>query len=352
MDRKTPCLVVKTSRLVLALILAALLPARALSISLVYQDPADPFFNSQARAALDRAAADVSTAITTTLAALNQRTFTGTSGTTAVSAAWTLSYYDPNTGASTVVDTFDFAPDEFRIYVGRRALPSGVGGIGGVGGYGLGLTPTGDPSGLTPAVADLETISNSATTRGGPVRATATGTLPYGEASTPFTLQMGYAIGSLSLTTDANWHFDHLTLPAANQMDFYSVALHEILHTVGFGTGDTWHALAAGPDWLGSHVASLLGTGTDVLSENSDHIREGLTGIPLIDGQWATGLTQEALMGPTITLGTRKHLTDLDLAFLQDTGWQTNPVPEPTTFALIILTALALHLKPHRRSRA
>jgi hypothetical protein len=45
-------------------------------------------------------------------------------------------------------------------------------------------------------------------------------------------------------------------------------------------------------------------------------------------------------MDPTITVGTRKYLTDLDLAFLQDMGWEV--VPEPTSAALLLLSGLVV----------
>ena len=37
------------------------------------------------------------------------------------------------------------------------------------------------------------------------------------------------------LDMDDYWHFDHTLDPASGKNDFYSVAVHEILHTMGFG---------------------------------------------------------------------------------------------------------------------
>ena len=80
----------------LALALTSFLSAtgtvRAISISLEYVDPADSFFSTEAKATLAKAASDLSTAITTTLAPLNHSLYQGTSLTTTASATWQLSY--------------------------------------------------------------------------------------------------------------------------------------------------------------------------------------------------------------------------------------------------------------------
>ena len=61
------------------------------------------------------------------------------------------------------------------------------------------------------------------------------------------------------------------------------------------------------------------------------------------------GLAQEAVMDPTITVGTRKTLTELDLAFLRDLGFTT--VPEPSRMLLLFVGAVGL-LRIRRREMA
>jgi len=39
---------------------------------------------------------------------------------------------------------------------------------------------------------------------------------------------------------------------------------------------------------------------------------------------WVDGASQEVSMDPNILIGTRKHVTELDLAFLADMGWDVN----------------------------
>jgi hypothetical protein len=40
------------------------------------------------------------------------------------------------------------------------------------------------------------------------------------------------------------------------------------------------------------------------------------------------------LMSPSLTVGTRKYLTTLDLMGLKDIGYTVSAVPEPSTYAL------------------
>src|SRR5699024_5593205 len=136
--------------------------ASAVQITFVYQDPADPFFTAQARAALDRAAADVSQAITTALAPLSQDVYSGTSGPTTATVNWALTYQNPTTATPTAVtlDTFDLALNEIRIYVGSYAMSGDTIGFGGTGGVGLQINQN-NTTQLAGAVAAMTVSSNS-----------------------------------------------------------------------------------------------------------------------------------------------------------------------------------------------
>jgi len=143
-------------------------------------------------------------------------------------------------------------------------------------------------------------------------------------------------------TLDAAWHFDHLTPVAGGKNDFYSVALHELLHAVGFGSSQTWDGLRTGTTWSGPEaMAQNGGSGTSLLDAGGAHIREGLMSTRLLDG-----VAQEALMDPTLTTGSRKYLTQIDLAFLRDLNFQT--VPEPS-FAILLLIGAAILGSSRRR---
>ncbi len=328
-----------------ALLIAAFtaISARAITVNVQYADLADPFFTPAARATLQQAANDVSFAITTSLAPLNQSSFTGTNASTDATVDWNFSYTNPGTGAPAPdVTTFNFLQNEFRIFVGSRTLGGSTLGRGGPGGVGIGLSGSGFENQWDAAVDNMEAASNALMPRGGPVLGELSGSFDFGAAPGNYSLQYGYAIGSLVFDDVSTWHFDYATLPGSGQNDFYSVAVHEIIHSIGFGTGDTWDALVSGTDWLGPEVAATCGCGQNGLHTDQSHIRSGLEGHPLIDGVFDLSSTQEAIMDPTLTTGTRKYITDLDLAFLSDMGWQTVAVPEPHAIALVLAALVVL----------
>ncbi len=115
------------------------------------------------------------------------------------------------------------------------------------------------------------------------------------------------------------WHLDHTTPVADARNDLYSVALHEILHAIGFGAAESWQSLAAGEDWSGAAASAANGgSGAGLLSPDAVHIASGILSRTIDEGQ-----VQEPVMSPALRVGTRQRLTVLDLAFLRDLGWQT-----------------------------
>jgi hypothetical protein len=159
-----------------------------------------------------------------------------------------------------------------------------------------------------------------------------------------YSIDVGISYGSLSLDWDGNnngakdndtdlgnyWHFNHTTPVAAGKNDLYSVALHEMLHAIGIGSSDTWDSKVSGTSWTGSNVIALQGSGAGLINGAGDHIASGVMSTRISDGA-----AQEAVMDPTLTQGTRKSLTALDLAFLRDIGYTTitpTPVFNPADF--------------------
>jgi hypothetical protein len=59
------------------------------------------------------------------------------------------------------------------------------------------------------------------------------------------------------------------------------------------------------------------------------------------------GVLQEAVMDPSILTGTRKYLTQMDLAFLRDLNYVT--IPEPSTVALCVSGLLCIGRQRRRR---
>ena len=82
--------------------------------------------------------------------------------------------------------------------------------------------------------------------------------------------------------------------------DFYSVAVHELGHVLGFGTAGSYSTRVQNGQFNGPAVIALTGSSQAVTT----------------DGHWASGLSyggQEAAMTPNIATGVRKQFTELDL---------------------------------------
>jgi hypothetical protein len=350
------CSSIRLSAIAAVAVFAA--PASALNIELDYSTDLSGFFSATpaAKSALDAAALDISNAITTALGAVTTDVFTGTNGMTEATFEWDLTVTNPATGGPLPLETFVLTAGTVRIYVGMRPLSGSTLGVGGPNGAGFGLSYGGFENQFPGALDAAENSSNATMSRGdGPVIGTISDEATLGSTTSDYTVIFGSLSGSLSLDNDTNndgfvdnastlanfWHYNHTTSVAAGKSDMYSVALHEILHALGIGAADSWDALANGSNWTGPNVIALHGTGNGVLEPDENHIVSGLMSPRLSDG-----VSQEVVMDPSILTGTRKSLTQLDLAFLRDIGWDT--IPEPST-AVLLFGAASTFLVRRRR---
>lgn len=131
--------------------------------------------------------------------------------------------------------------------------------------------------------------------------------------------------GSISFNSTSSWYFDSntSTTESFSGFDFYSVALHELGHTLGFSTADSFKNHISSDIFTGTAVSALTGSGQAVTA----------------DGHWAEGLSylgQETAMDPSIATGQRKLFTELDFAAMKDLGWEVSPVPEAETWGMML----------------
>ena len=105
---------------------------------------------------------------------------------------------------------------------------------------------------------------------------------------------------------------------------------------LGVGTSDTWTSLVSGTNYLGANgIAANGGSGTGIIFSDGDHLAVGTQSTRISDGS-----IQTAVLDPALVQGTRRNLTDLDIALLQDLGFKTFPtaaIPEPSSLALLTL---------------
>ena len=111
------------------------------------------------------------------------------------------------------------------------------------------------------------------------------------------------------------WHFGTSTSGLAGSNDFYSVAAHEVAHLFGFGTSEAWNDQTTGGTFTGAAADALYDVNGDVpVAPDDAHFAEGVRD----EGR-------EVAMDPQITVGTRRLLTPLDYAALDDIGWSMPP---------------------------
>ena len=239
-------------------------------------------------------------------------------------------FFDPssaNAATPVVLDHVDIAANVIRIYVGAANLGTGTLGTLGVGGSGgSGYSTSGSTSGQT---AFLNSISRGQS-----------GYTPFENSDTD--TDFAPWGGSISFNSSfGSWYFDNDLATTENfgsNYDFYSVAIHEIAHVLGYGTADSWT----------QHIVSCP-TGNCII------------GKPLADtAHWASGalstingLSFEVAMDPSLLNNTRKNFTDQDWNGLSKIGWQVAAVPEPETWAMLLaglgLVGFAAGRKEKRR---
>ncbi|MBI1374400.1 MAG: hypothetical protein GC159_16910 [Phycisphaera sp.] len=204
--------------------------------------------------------------------------------------SWTQRFFSPSTGNLTTLPGGTLAQNEIIIYAGGRSL-GGALGVGGPGSAGVSFGGAGGQ-------AFVDNVNSRG--QSGALLSTETDFGPWG--------------GSVSFELSTNWHFGLTTAGLdMDEFDFYSVAVHELLHMFGFGTADSFHALEDNDGFF---------TGPQAVQEYD------FEGLPALDGggsHWVNGTQdggQETAMDPSLLAGTRKLATALDLAAMADLGWQ------------------------------
>lgn len=209
-------------------------------------------------------------------------------------------FFDPSNGSPTTINDYSVLADKIVVFVGAYNLESSTLGQGGPGGF---------------SGSGSSAFLDNASSRGKP------GALGAPTSQTDF----GPWGGSISFNSTSSWYFDSntSTTESFSGFDFYSVALHELGHTLGFSTADSFKNHISSDIFTGTAVSALTGSGQAVTA----------------DGHWAEGLSylgQETAMDPSIATGQRKLFTELDFAAMKDLGWEVSPVPEAETWGMML----------------
>lgn len=290
--------------LALGILLTASQAKAAITFAIDYSQDAGGFFsgvNIGRRVYLDAAASYLTSYITATpLGAI----------TPGGGNSWTPSVFNPGGASPSSYEpgNITVAANTIVVFAGGQELGDVTLGQGGPGGYGA--------SGTQPFI-------DSIALRGG-----AGTSMPWG--------------GAITFDTTANWYFDNdiSTVESfGTQNDFFSVAVHELVHLLGFGGGLKWDSLLINNEG----VYTFNGAASKALN--------GGAPVSLADmAHWSDG---SALMSTSLTEGERKYLTALDLAGLSDLGYAitASPIPEPATTVMLMGVGALVVAGVVRRSR-
>ncbi len=242
----------------------------------------DPINNPERRVALEQAGNDLGGRLQDTILEIIPHKFN-------VADTWTATFEDPSNGGTFNVNDLIVGENIIRVYVGARNLGGSLG--------------SGGP-GFVSSVTGVQQWVDTVLGRG------QSGALGPDSVQTDFS-PFG---GSIAFDESTNWHFGLDTAGLeAGEFDFFSTAVHELAHVIGFGTAPAFNNLVSGGVFVGS--SSILEY-------------DGSGPVPLADpGHWQQNLLDngaEVSLDPDLADGVRKNLTALDYAGLNDLGWQVD----------------------------
>ncbi|MGD9128747.1 MAG: hypothetical protein PVH19_15330, partial [Planctomycetia bacterium] len=221
---------------------------------------------------------------------------------------YTIFFYAPNEDPTALVSIseYDVPADTIIIYVGANDISGGVLAWGGPGAYSTGSSPnpTWRTNAITRGEGTIDQVRN-----------------PDDETETA--VEIAIWGGMISINENVNWHTDHSTLPASGKADLASTLLHEFGHVLGLGIWDSWDNLIDENGLFTGEAATAANGGVSVPVEaNGAHWESGATSSTI----FGTTVSQKAIMEPSITYGQSALTSTLDVAALDDVGWDINPI--------------------------
>jgi len=230
------------------------------------------FTDSNRRAVLERAGADLASRIQTPLQAIVP----------GGGNSWTARFFHPATGNQITVNNLRVPQDTLLVFVGSQVMSGSEVGFGGPGGY---------------QVAGSSSWLNTVATRG----------------------RSGFSTwgGSVTFSHHHHWYFG--TEPSelnSNTLDFYSVAIHELGHVLGFGTSSEFAGYLNNGVFTGPTATAVYGSAPPI---EPDQVH------------WQQGIHsggQAVSMQPHLQRNQRVGFSELDYAALRDIGWVISGLPQ------------------------
>jgi hypothetical protein len=204
--------------------------------------------------------------------------------------SWVARFTNPSTGFDVEIPNLAVQANTINVFVGARDL--GV----------LGLSEFGRAQSLLGATSFRDAVANRG--EGDPRLDSA----PWG-GSIAFDT---YA----SATVPRSWHYNLDSPPPAGAFDFYSAAVHELAHVLGFGSSSAYSAALGGEHFHGATAVDLYGGPVRVTLNT--HWHSTVMSPPF-------ELRQAPAMGRDLFSGQRKLFAPIDYAAMADIGWSVPP---------------------------
>ena len=290
-------------------------PVLAVEIVLDYTYDSGNFFGAgnpdgelageQARESLESAASLFSDILTDTFSSIETpASFSSAVFSGVASWSWNLNFNNPASGSTISITDPTIAVNEYRIYAGARSLGGTTLGVGGPGGFAW--SQGGNGGFFTQSEVDQIDLITEGFASQVEDREESSGFANWG--------------GAVSFDNDSStdWHYDRDSLPGNGESDFYSVAVHEIAHALGWGASENWNNWVNGTLYTGPESVSQFGGDVplDCNISGCAHWAEDTQSTI-----YGTSVEQETVLDPNLTSGTRKYLTTLDATALDDIGW-------------------------------
>ena len=287
---------------------------RAVEIRIDYSYDTNDFFGSgnpqgaaggaEARLALETAASYFSDILSDEMLGIEiPATFTSQVFNGSISWYWEAGFFHPSSGEYVTPRNITVLPNEYIIYVGSQDLSEEVLAVGGPGDASWDFEIAVDEF-TEEEIDELVQISvdfyDTVANRG----------QPESEFSS-----WGGAI-SFSARSDVNWHYNLDTFPELDASDFYSTAIHEIAHAVGFGSSPEWEQLVEGTNFTGPSTVEYYGEPVPLDADLSHWPEDTYEFI------FGTSILQKTSLDPSLTDGDSILLTTLDALALEDIGWE------------------------------
>ena len=298
----------KTSQIYSLLLLGlSILPASAVTVEINYDYDTNGFFSETtkngvaARATMEAAAAFYGQILTDSLSPIQSNVETNDN--------YEITFNHPSDFNTVTIPFLQIPADTIRIYVGSRSNL----------GSELARAGTGTPSKEFPSasISGNREFVFTAAYRG----------QDFGTESEPnpeIAPWGGYITFNSNPYGRQNfWNYDYNNAPGFNY-DLYSTALHEIGHILGVGTSESFSSLIAeGPVFKGSRTIYFNGGNPIELTGDRDHVNEQRLETKL--HPYAEGTVKQlSLYLSTRPIRTRREVTLLDAAILDDIGWNVN----------------------------